>query len=235
MFGMALRSYQAKLRRLNDPDTRGVATLWQDLYADRSNGNATRVELERRYRAHPPAKIAATLQDMVQSGLAYASGKGRQTLFGFTSDADRQHLNVTEEQRVLLDLGWYLVACGAAGTRDELVRELRCDHARALAVIDELVRSARLVQAGERLTAKRLELGSKEAGWETSVMDHFRAVTTAIAAKVSRPVVANGDRVGGGTRSFLVHPGHPLAHEVYALLEGVNLDSADCFQAEEDV
>jgi predicted acetyltransferase len=76
MFGMALRSYQMKVRRLSDNDKAGPS-LWQQLYAELSAGSATRVELERRHKSHSPKQIAATLHDMVQSGLAYSAGRER--------------------------------------------------------------------------------------------------------------------------------------------------------------
>ena len=50
------------------------------------------------------------------------------------------------------------------------------------------------------------------------MLDHFRAVATAIGAKVNRPRSAQEDEIGGGTRSFKVYPGHPHTQAVYALL-----------------
>lgn len=231
MFGMALRSYQMKLRRLNDASERNEVSLWQELYADLLSGSATRAELERRHRTELPKQIAAALQDMVQSGLAYCSGRGQETLFGLTSEADRQHLSSTEERRMLRDLCWYLVASGAANTRDALYKQLRLEAEAADKVIDELIDEGSLTPSGQQLSARRFEaaLGA-EQGWEISVLDHFRAVTTAIAARVQRTSKSEADEVGGGTRSFMVYEGHPFAQEVHALLRETRQRSSEAWQ-----
>ncbi len=218
MFGLALRSYQMKLRRLEEENDRG-ASLWQSLYGDLGSGSATRDELERRHRPHSPKQVAAVLQDMVQSGIAYKSGRGDRTVFGLTSEHDRKRLDDSEGRRVHRDLCWYFVASGAAGSRRDLAQQLQLATHEIDPLIDELLHDGHLIQDGSRLSARRFERGiDAEQGWETSVMDHFRAVTTAIAAKVNHPVASKGDEVGGGTRSFLVHSQHPLAPEVYHLL-----------------
>jgi len=86
-------------------------------------------------------------------------------------------------------------------------------------VVGQLIADGHLAEDDTGLRAERFEVAvGAERGWETSVFDHFRAVTTAIAAKANRPVASDADEVGGGTRSFLVHAGHPHAREVYELL-----------------
>lgn len=218
MFGMALRSYQTKLRRLNDNDKAGPS-LWQRIYADLSAGSATRGELERRHKSHSPKQVAATLRDMVQSGLAYRAGRERDALFGLTSDADRQRLSASENLRLQRDLCAYLVASGSASTLADLQEQLHLEPVNVLELVESLIAEGRLFLHGSTLSARRFEVGvGHEQGWETAVLDHFRAVTTSLAAKVNRPVAASDDKVGGGTRSFLVHAEHPHREEVYALL-----------------
>lgn len=231
MFGMALRTYQMKVRRLNENADRGAGTLWQQLYADLSAGSATRDELERRHRPHTAKQIAAAVQDMVQSGVAYSSGRGQQAIFGLTSDADRQHLSATEKRRVQQELCWYLIASGAAANQQELQDQLRMTEADVDDVLQELQAEGQVSRDGSRLTARAFEVTvGAERGWETSVFDHFRAVTTAIAAKVNSPTSAHDDEIGGGTRSFLVHPEHPHAQEVYALLADVRKRTREVWQ-----
>lgn len=231
MFGMALRSYQTKVRRLTETAERPEASLWQSLYAELGQGSATRAELARRHRPHTEDQVAAVLQDMVQSGLAYSSGRGAETLFGLTSSSDRVHLDTRQEHQAVRDLAWYLVASGSAETAPELSQQLRVEPEQATAVLDELLAEGFLTRDGEALRARRFELGANdEQGWETSVLDHFRAVTTALAAKVSRPVSADDDDVGGGTRSFLVYPGHPEAEAVYRLLSETRIRTRELWR-----
>jgi len=58
------------------------------------------------------------------------------------------------------------------------------------------------------------------AGWEAAIIDHHRAVLTALAAKVKsgRHSSAANDEVGGTTLSFDLWPGHPKEQEVRRLL-----------------
>jgi hypothetical protein len=222
MFGMALRSYQMKVRRLSEPESEQPATLWQGLYARLSQGSAMRQELEAHFKTHPPKDVAAALGDMVQSGIAYASGRGNTSVYGLTSPADRERLSVAAGAQSSTDMAWYLVASGAASTRAELAAELRRDVAEIDRVIGPLLAEGSLQELDGRLASKRFEIAvGAERGWETAVCDHFRAVAAAIAAKVGRPSSERDDRTGGGTVSFVLPPDHPDAAEVYRLLQDV--------------
>ncbi len=219
MFGLALRSYQVKRKRLSEGDDESAATLWQALFADLSEKSSTRQELERRHRLHTPRHIGATLQDMVKSGLAYSSGQGPDTIYGITSDSDRQHLDQQQSERALSNLIWYLAASGSANTRLAIEQQVRASAQEVDAAINSLLTAGRLIQDGELLRARRFEvMVGAEHGWETAVCDHFRAVATAIANKVTNPQSDAADEVGGGTVSFRVNRAHPYAREVYALL-----------------
>lgn len=219
MFGLALRSYQMKRKRLTEATEEPDGTLWQELFADLSERSTTRAELERRHRGYSARHIGATLQDMVKSGLAYSSGQGADTLYGLTSESDRRQLTEREGERALSNLVWYLAASGSANTRAAMQEQLRASDEALDAAIESLVAAGHLRRDGAVLRAGRFEVGvGAEQGWETAVCDHFRAVATAIAAKVATPQSNTADEVGGGTLSFRVHRDHPFASEVYALL-----------------
>jgi hypothetical protein len=66
-----------------------------------------------------------------------------------------------------------------------------------------------------------------DLGWEAAVFDHFRAVASAIAAKVRRGRTrsAEDDVVGGTTLSYRVHPGHPHWARVRELLSRVRTEA----------
>jgi hypothetical protein len=220
MFGLALRSYQLKLKRLSESADTAHVSLWQDIHDRLSSASATRRELQRAFTTSDPKDVAAVLHDMVKSGVAYSSGRGPDSVYGLTSAADRERLSESARRQVLGEMAWYLVARGVASTRAELVTELRAANGDLDAALEALLDGGQLRRDGERLVAQRFEVGvGAEQGWETAVCDHFRSVATAIAAKVNRPRSAAGDRVGGGTLSFLVHDAHPQAADVYALLE----------------
>lgn len=231
MFGLALRSYQLKLKRVSESADTAPVSLWQDIHDRLSAGSATRRELERAFPTSDAKDVAAVLHDMVKSGVAYSAGRGSDSVYGLTSAADRERLSEGARRRVLSEMTWYLVARGVASTRAELATELRATTADLDAALDALLEGGQLRHDGERLTAQRFEIGvGAEQGWETAVCDHFRSVATAIAAKVNRPRSSAGDRVGGGTLSFLVHDAHPDAAEVYALLEATRARAGALWQ-----
>ncbi|MES1175610.1 MAG: hypothetical protein ABUL62_14915 [Myxococcales bacterium] len=56
-------------------------------------------------------------------------------------------------------------------------------------------------------------------GWEAAVFDHFKALVTTILTRLNENrTTAPDDRVGGGTYTIDVWPGHPLAEEVFGTL-----------------
>ncbi len=230
MFGLALRSYQLKVQRVAD-GAGASSSLWQAVYADLAQGSRRRVELEQRHRPHLPQQIAASLQDMVQSGLAYSSGRGGNTIYGLTSDADRRQMTDAERGEALRSLAWYLVASGSAQTTEQLAQQLKLDDATLAELLRALRDEGRVSQDEGQLLAQPFEIAvGSSLGWETAVLDHFRAVATAIGMKVSRPYSAKGDRVGGGTHSFRVHPEHPHADEVYGLLQEIRERTAELWR-----
>jgi hypothetical protein len=63
-------------------------------------------------------------------------------------------------------------------------------------------------------------------GWEAAVLDHFRAVAGAIAAKVrGGPRSEERDVVGGATLSFRLTPEHPYWDRVHGLLARTRSDA----------
>jgi hypothetical protein len=222
MFGMALRSYQMKVRRLSAGGSDPALTLWQALHDRLAHGSATRRELEAAFKGHSAKDVAATLKDMAESGIAYVSGRGQSAVYGLTSAADRERASAGARTSARADMAWYLVASGAASTREDVARELRCEPAEIEGAIESLVADGSLREENGQLVSRRFEIAvGAEKGWETAVCDHFRAMAAAIAAKVGRPSSEQDDRTGGGTVSFVLPPDHPHAAEAHRLLETV--------------
>ncbi|HEY3253435.1 MAG TPA: hypothetical protein VGJ91_05785, partial [Polyangiaceae bacterium] len=56
-------------------------------------------------------------------------------------------------------------------------------------------------------------------GWEAAVFDHFKALVTTILSRLNENrATTPDDRVGGGTYTIDVWPGHPLEAEVFGTL-----------------
>lgn len=219
MFGLALRSYQIKFQRLSEVAPAQPST-WQELHALLNQRAHSRAELVRALRPADPADITAVLNDLVGSGLAYVSGRGANAVYGLTPETDRLHQTQLEEHHALTHLIWQLVATGRCTTRAQLGKQLHVDPSAMAEALEALLLDGRVVAEGEELRAKTLDIPvGAEQGWEAAVSDHFRAVATAIAAKLRHGRSEKGDRVGGATLSFTVHSDHPHESRVYGLLE----------------
>jgi hypothetical protein len=218
MFGLALRSYQLKFQRLSEsgqPET----SLWQAIHGELQRGARTRGELAVALRTADPIDIASVLNDLVGSGLAYVSGRGPNAVYGLTSQTDRERLLQLEEGEAVTHWVWQLIATGRAATREELRKQLGQAVALLEPSLERLLGDGRVTERDGSLIATTFDIPvGSELGWEAAVSDHFRAVATAIAAKLKLGRSDSGDQVGGATLSFLVYPDHPHEQAVYGLL-----------------
>lgn len=219
MFGLALRSYQLKFQRLSDGPAMETS-LWEAIHGHLARGARTRGELQQLLRTAEPQNVASVLNDLVGSGLAYVSGRGASAVYGLTSESDRERVSRDEEHQAVVHLVWQLVATGRVRSREELLRQLGVPQESLELALSELLSDGRVLERGTELAATNFDIPvGAEVGWEAAVSDHFRAMVTAIAAKLRLGRAAAGERVGGETLSFLVYPGHPSEQAVYGLLK----------------
>jgi hypothetical protein len=221
MFGMALRSYQKKMRRLTESESARERTLWEAVLAFIEEEQPTRARILQRFEYDGEREVAAVIKDLIRSGLVCVTGSGESAVHGVTSDAMRDKLERQQDLDAVANLAWLKIFRHEARTREELAAALGVEAELARAAVDELIRSARVTEEGGVLTSGNvaLPLGA-EQGWEAAIVDHFRAVAVAIATKVREGLAGAkaSDRLGGSTFTFTVTPGHPYEEEVYALL-----------------
>lgn len=219
MFGLALRSYQIKFQRLSEAAPAQPST-WQEIHALLKQRAHTRTELVRALRPADPADVTTVLNDLVGSGLAYVSGRGARAVYGLTPETDRLRQTQHEEHHALAHLVWQLVATGRCDSRETLAKQLHVEPGDLDDALGTLLGDGRVATRGDQLYAATLDIPvGAEQGWEAAVSDHFRAVATAIAAKLRMGRSEKGDRIGGATLRFTVHPEHPHESRVYGLLE----------------
>jgi hypothetical protein len=228
MFGMALRSYQKKMRRLAESETVRERTLWEAVLDFVEKEQPTRARVLKRFEHDGEREVAAVLKDLVRSGLVCTTGTGEGAVYGVTSQAMRDQVAFQQDLDSIVNFAWLKVFRKEARTREELVTSLGVDDRLARAAVDELVRSGRVTeQAGQLVSSNvALPLGS-ERGWEAAIVDHFRAVAVAIATKVREGLegARASDRIGGSTFTFTVTAGHPFEQEVYELLRRTRLST----------
>jgi hypothetical protein len=224
MFGMALRTYQRKVRRGEESATERGRSLWEAVYDFvRSSPVTTRRQVLERFRHDDEEVVRGVLADLVESNLVFSTGSTQNTSFRAASDADLSALGHTAETAPNHELLWALVFRLGPVSLEQLASLGRFTGEQIADELQQLVDSGRVERLdGDvvRYRAKHffVSLGTP-TGWEAAVFDHFHAVVRTICTKLRRsadPSVA--DVIGGSTYSFEVWDGHPLAGEVLGTL-----------------
>ena len=232
MFGLALRAYQKKVQRLAGSNTVGERTLWEailDVISERDS--ASRQDLLRRFALDGEREVIGVLTDLVGSGLVHVTGRGASAVYGPTTDAERRALVESDDEDSTAAVVWVALRSSPGITSLELSSSLRLRPEVAAAAVERLVRDGRVTREGEgdaaTLAAAPLVVPvGAEMGWEAAVLDHFRAVANAIAAKVrmGQARSSSDDATGGATLSFHVSAGHPCRARVRELLPRVRAE-----------
>jgi len=225
MFGLALRTYQRKVQRLEESGTDRGRSLWEAVYDFvRSRSVVTRQEILVRFRDDDDEVVRGVLTDLVESNLVFSTGPTQATTFRAASDTEIGDMVQRRPPGADLDLVWALIfRMGPIGVKD-LAALGRFDPAQIEAAIETLVEARRVTrEEGESGLVHRaskfvIPVGSS-SGWEAAVFDHFHAVVRTICEKLRRSAQSSAsDQVGGSTYSFEVWDGHPLADEVTGML-----------------
>src|SRR6186713_1687034 len=89
MFGMALRAYIRKVRRLSEGQTEKGRTLWQALLDFvRSEELVTRERVLKRFSFDGEQQVTSVLRDLTDSGLVFCSGSGKNAVYRAASSAE---------------------------------------------------------------------------------------------------------------------------------------------------
>jgi hypothetical protein len=224
MFGLALRSYQKKIQRLTESATEQNRTLWQAVLDFLRDGSKTRARIVERFHDDGEREVGAVLNDLVSSGIVYCTGRGDAALYGLSSEADLHAVAAEEDLRSVSNVVWLEVFRGDARTERDLVQRLGVEPEVVAGAVELARREHRLSRREDGTldaTDVVIPVGATE-GWEAAVLDHFRAVSTAIATKASRGRPSTeADETGGATLTFSLHRGHPHEAAVRALLSTV--------------
>lgn len=226
MFGLALRAYQKKVQRLTGSVGEQERTLWEavlDFVGE--HGSVTREQVLEHFARDGEREVIGVLTDLVGSALIYASGRGASAVYGLTTDAERRLSAEAADAESRGAIAWATVRGARGISTAGLAKALRLGVPEMREVVARLLSEERVLREADgddaplRASPLLIPLGT-ELGWEAAVLDHFRAVAKAIAAKVrrGRPRSAEDDIVGGATLSFKVQPNHPHWRRVLELL-----------------
>lgn len=225
MFGLALRSYQMKVRRLTESATESDRSLWEAVldFVSESEG-VTRREVVDRFRFDDQSSVRGILRDLVDTRLVSMTGRGNDTFFRVTTDEDRIAGSESMDDEAASALIWITVYREGPIARDVLESRFQLGHERLDRLLEGLFLEQR-VQQDEAdpslLRSHTCVVTLEEAfGWEAALFDHFQAIVNAITMKLrgGRRTANSADILGGSTYSFDVWPGHPLEDRVLGLL-----------------
>jgi predicted transcriptional regulator len=229
MFGLALRSYRQKVQRLRESVTSRGVTLWGAVHAFLAErGSSTRLEILAHFKHDDEATVRGILNDLVESGLVHRTGHGRETRYRVATQEELEELGTSAEvnsEQTNEAVVWVHI-CRSGPMRKEQLAEVLplpegvIEQALARLVADDRVRIDAKADGLWYATDRCLIPVGESAGWEAALIDHHRAVLTALAAKVvsGKHASAAGDEVGGTTLSYDLWPGHPKEQEVRQLL-----------------
>lgn len=232
MFGLAIRTYQKKVRRITESGTARDRTLWEAVLEHlTSQGSASRRDLMKVFHRDDPMVVGSVLNDLVSGGLLYRTGTGDGSVFGVTAERDLSVALAEQTREGIAPIIWVLVFRSGELRRSDLLQRLSVPAEIIDEALASLCASGQLRKDGEgdeaRYSASTflVPVGA-EQGWEAAVLDHFQAVARAIACKVElgRTQSKADDVVGGATLSFHVHREHPHRQEVLDLLRRVRGD-----------
>lgn len=222
MFGMALRAYIRKVRRLAEAETEKGRTLWQALLDFvRAEELVGRERVLDRFAADGELQVTAVLHDLTESGLLFCSGSGKRAVYRVASDDELDRVAQLSDKHGGDELAWVLIYREGPLREERVAEMLRRSASETSELVARLLGDGRVQrQADGSLMARDfvIALGSA-AGWEAAVFDHVQAVVQTICQRLQQ---ASADAapvpVGGSTYSFDVWPGHPLEQAAKAQL-----------------
>ena len=227
MFGLALRSYHKKLKRLSEGSSDRGKSLWTTVLEHIAKGPVLRAELLRRFRNEDETTLRGILKDLVDAGLVYASGQGDTAMYR-ALDATELAQAASVNLQAVVNMVWvavYRYSPIDAATLRQVIPAEQSLLAQALEVLLGDGRIERRERDGDvtYLCEQCYVPPGTAGGWEAAVFDHYQAVVTTICSKLAltNQNAAAADEIGASTFRYDVWQGHPLREEVVALLGSV--------------
>jgi hypothetical protein len=226
MFGLALRSYQQKVQRIEESATDQGRTLWQALHDYlQEHQVVSRADVLLRFARDDQATVRGVLSDMVDTGIVYRTGRGDSTIYRVAPVEELARASSRDALESATALLWVTIYregpldAEALALRVPLSQELQ-ERALATLCADGRVREERRAERVLYRSEECLIPMGPGAGWEAALLDHYQALVRSMCAKLEagRSAAQPDDRIGGSTYTFDVWPGHPQRERVSALL-----------------
>jgi hypothetical protein len=230
MFGLALRTYHDKIRRLEETNRYAGRSLWEAVLAYiQDHETVLQSDLFQRFRNDDNLTLRGVLSDLVDNGLVFRSGRGTRSTLRAATAADVRD----DEGKGVANLVWVAINRVGYASFDAIRERVAIGNDALERALNTLLADGRIREAGtadcRRFTCDECLIPEGSAhGWEAAVFDHYEAMVSALCAKVaqlggSRPLSSREelpglDTVGGSTFSFTVWESHPMKDEVFGVL-----------------
>jgi len=228
MFGLALRSHQRRVNRLRK-GANSDRTLWQAVFEHiQGKGPVTRQDISSRFRNDDSEAVAAVVNDLVRTGLVSRAGSGSHAVYAIASPEALRLLTRQGAEETATAMVWLDVSRHPGSLPGEVAARLGMDAEMVELAISRLRDDGQLMSPpGAPLEAQAMVIAlDEEQGFEVAVFDHFQAMANALAAKLRLRAHGQSDPyVGGGTFSYEIADGHPLATEVLGFLQRTRLEA----------
>ena len=237
MFGMALRTYHARMAKVSESRTEQGRSLWEAVLDDvQRHGPLLRAQVLAHFAQDDEASVRGVLRDLEESGLVARSGRGDAVMLQATQ-VSAAMAAAQDDTQLLDNLLWVAIYRHGPLQRQALRDLVPIDDDAALdAALERLTRSgtvsiAAAAHAGEpeyRCVTCVIGFGAA-AGWEAALFDHYQALVLAIVAKLraGQRRAELQDKIGGSTFTFELWRAHPMEAEVLGFLAHVRKAGID--------
>jgi hypothetical protein len=237
MFGLSLRTYHNKMRRLSESSTERGESLWNAVLAFvQEQKTVSRGEVLMRFPRDDERSVKSVLADLVATGMLFSKGQGDRIAYRAATPVEYDLGETPDDSAGLSNLLWISIARHSPIKRSRLLQTVRLEPSELDVALGPLLSDGRVqVSKSEGeicYSSEECVIGVGESGgWEASIFDHYQAMVIAICKKLERGTSGTpGEAFGGSTYGFEIWPGHPLAEEVLGFLQATRERAVDLRQ-----
>ena len=229
MFGLPLRTYHERIKRLDEHKTSRSKTI-RDAIVGFVHGESgvTRESLDLRFRLEDERVVRSVIRDLVATGVLERRAGGQGAVYVVAAPDASESKAEQIDALALIALQGFETA-----TIDELAEVLGARSEQISPRLTALAADGRISQVGQgseaRFASLETEIGyGQPSGRDAAIFDHVRAVVSALTAKIGgKSAAQREDEVGGSTYVFDLSETHPLAEETTSLLKQIRARSSD--------
>jgi len=236
MFGLTLRAYHYRIRRLSENESDRTTTLWSAIAARiEASPMITRRQLLQQFGEERRPQVTSVLKDLVRSGIAFSTGHGARKRYRILEPSELVGMDDDNALTTLVLLIIYRQGPVTLSDLQQQTPRLSSEMLRSMTLkLEQQNKVRRTFKDGqEYFSADNFLVGLESTeGWEAAVFDHFQAVINTICRKAETRIRRAGlqDEVGGSTFCFELGAAHPLKDEVLLLFRNVRAQAQDLRQ-----